>query len=787
MDPELYANAKALFIELVEKSPKDRENALKGLEAEQPELARTVRDLLASHVSRTLFSGATGKASDTTTQSKSISTIGMRRISSNLVGGTLPILLAVAATLLLYAFSVYLHRELYKQTRDETKIGLESMAEQKAILLVQWVRGNQLRLDDWGKQLELQQCVQSLNTRLQEANNRPQDRRDLLSAASEHATIKRFLDNLVRNRSATTGNKSDEAETATADLKFAIWNRSMILISDWQYENPEVDLGGIATPIGASFLMQAFDTQKTTVELPRPTADTISKEYPLEVNEQYLMFFIPIFSPQDPSEMMAVMMVRSELFLADLQALISASVHSDSNCYLLDDRGSIATHARDLDQLKKLPVFSENRVVHGAHVMEARDPGGDLLAGFVPGAAQEEWAWTKPGKTVSLAKNGSDMEGYRDYRGKNVVGAWHWIEPLQRLLVLELPKETAYKTLGFIDRTFRIVSSIPLSVALVLGLLSLRRSFTKRDLTNQSIGAYKLKEKIGEGGLGIVYKAEHLLLGRTAAIKLIKEPFANAGAMRRFEREVRLAARLSHPNTVSIYDFGVSTSGLPYCAMELVEGVNLAYFIGYDPSISADRCIWLLRQICGAIEEAHESGLIHRDIKPQNIMVCQRGQLCDLVKVVDFGLAKTMADNVSRDVTATRVLIGTPGFIAPERLETPWIADPRVDIFAFGVLGVYLLSGKVPVLGATHQSLLQQLQLGRFRDLCADKYFSSLVALLACCMAPDPVDRPRSMSEVGKRLESIASFLPWNENLAGRWWRDNGNDLLAFSRTQQIR
>ncbi|MFY7874473.1 MAG: serine/threonine protein kinase, partial [Pirellula sp.] len=503
--------------------------------------------------------------------------------------------------------------------------------------------------------------------------------------------------------------------------------------------NPDVDLGGIATPIGASFLMQAFDTQKTTVELPRPTADTISKEYPLEANGQYLMFFVPIFSPQDPSEVMAVMMVRSELFLADLQVLISASVHSESNCYLLDDRGSIATQARDLDQLKKLPVFAENRMVHGTHVMEARDPGGDLLAGFVPGTAQEEWAWTKPGKTVSLSKNGSDMEGYRDYRGKNVVGAWHWIEPLQRLLVLELPKETAYKTLGFIDRAFRIVYSIPLAVALILGLLSLRRSFTKMDLTNKSIGAYKLKEKIGEGGLGIVYKAEHLLLGRTAAIKLIKEPFANAGAMRRFEREVRLAAKLSHPNTVSIYDFGVSTSGLPYCAMELVEGVNLAYFIGYDPSISADRCIWLLRQICGAIEEAHESGLIHRDIKPQNIMVCQRGQLCDLVKVVDFGLAKTMADNVSRDVTATRVLIGTPGFIAPERLETPWIADPRIDIFAFGVLGVYLLSGKVPVLGATHQSLLQQLQLGRFRDLCPDKYFSSLVALLACCSSSNSI------------------------------------------------
>lgn len=787
MDPELYAKAKELFIELVEKTPKEREKSLRSLETEQPELARTVRELLASHVSRTLFSDATGKASDTTTQSKSISTIGLRRISSNLVGGTLPIALAIAATVLLYAFSVYLHWELYSQTRNETKVGLESMAEQKAVLLVQWVRGNELRLDDWGKQRELQQVVQSLNDRLNNGPSKPQDRKELLSSAPEHATIKRFLDNLVRNQSASDKSASLGTKTAASDLKFAIWNRSMILISDWQFENPEVDLGGVVTPIGASVLMKVFDSEKTSVELPRPTSDTLTKEYPLETKEDYMMFFIPIFSSGNDPEVIAVMMVRSGLFLSELQALISASFHSQSNCYLLDDRGSIATNARDLDQLKKLAVLAENRRINEAQFLEARDPGGDLLAGFVPRISQDEWSWTKPAKTVSLARSGSDMDGYRDYRGKEVVGAWHWIEPLQRLLVLELPKATAFKTMGFIDRAFQIVYSIPLAVALVLGLLSVQRSFTKINLTNKSIGAYKLKEKIGEGGLGIVYKAEHRLLGRTAAIKLIKEPFANSGAMRRFEREVRLAARLSHPNTVSIYDFGVSTNGLPFCAMELVEGVNLAHFIGFDPSIAADRCIWILRQICGAIEEAHESGLIHRDIKPQNIMICQRGQLCDLIKVVDFGLAKTMADNVSRDITATRVLIGTPGFIAPERLETPWIADPRIDIFAFGVLGAYLLTGKVPVLGATHQSLLQQLLLGRFRELCLDRQFSSLVALLANCMAPDPADRPRSMSDVGSRLETLASFLPWNENLAERWWRDNADDLLAYSRIQQLR
>ena len=417
-------------------------------------------------------------------------------------------------------------------------------------------------------------------------------------------------------------------------------------------------------------------------------------------------------------------------------------------------------------------------------MFEARDPGGNLLAGFEPKGSVNEWAWTKPGKTVSQPSNGSDVFGYRDYRGQEVVGAWHWIDTLQRLLVLEIPKERAFKTQAFIHRAFRFIYGVPIFISLVLAALSLRRAFSTMDLRNKSLGAYKLGEKIGEGGLGIVYKAEHQMLGRTAAIKLIKEPLANSSSLKRFEREVRMAAKLSHPNTVSIYDIGVSKDGLLYCAMELVDGVNLAHFIAYEPTLPIDRCIWILRQIGGAVEEAHCAGLIHRDIKPQNIMICQKGQLADRIKVVDFGLAKTMVDDVTRDVTATRVLIGTPGFIAPERLETPWIADPRIDIFAFGVLGIYLLTGKVPLLGVTTDSLLQTLQLGRFSKLCNDLTFHSLVSLLAKCISPDPSDRPSSMSEVVEKLESIAAYFPWDEDVAEKWWRANEADLIAFARTK---
>ena len=158
----------------------------------------------------------------------------------------------------------------------------------------------------------------------------------------------------------------------------------------------------------------------------------------------------------------------------------------------------------------------------------------------------------------------------------------------------------------------------------------------------------------------------------------------------------------------------------------------------------------------------------------------------DLVKVVDFGLAKTMADNIAKDVTATRVLIGTPGFIAPERLETPWIADPRIDIFAFGVLGVYLLTGKVPILGVTHNSLINLLNVGRFSDLCGEPKFTEFVRLLAQCISPDANDRPRSMCEVGAKLAGIASRFPWREELAEQWWQENEQDLIVAARAKDF-
>lgn len=785
MTPEQYARAKELFIDLVNKSLRERESRLNSVASEDPEVVREVRGLLAQHFSRTIME-PTGKISKTTVQSRSISTLGLQRISHSLVGGVLPLASAMGAAFFLIAVGWYLQSELIRRSRVEYASVLASMAEQKSILVLQWARGHELRVQDWGRQKELQQLVISLEEQVQAPGLDEYSRAKILRNAEEQKKLKSVFENQVAlpiKLETDTKVESVKAEERSK-LKYAIWSRNSILLADWQYSNDEVKLGSLTTSVGATILKRVFDRAASSVELPRPTAETISEKYPMESTEQYAMFIVPIFSPEDPKMVIGAMMIRSPVFLDELESLLSNTVLRESNTYLLDERGAIATKAQNLTDLQKLPSFTTLKEIRGAPIFEARDPGGNVLGGFKPTEDRTEWSWTKPGKTISQPKSGLDVVGYRDYRGREVVGAWNWIEPLNRLLVLEIPKEEAFRNHVFIDRAFKILYGIPILISLIIGGLSLRRAFRGIELTNRSLGSYILREKIGEGGLGIVYRAEHKLLGRTAAIKLIKEPLANAGTLKRFEREVRMASKLSHPNTVSIYDFGISKDGLLFCAMELVEGVNLAHFMTYDPAIPIERCVWIMRQICGAIEEAHDIGLIHRDIKPQNIMICRKGQLMDLVKVVDFGLAKTMADNVARDVTATRVLIGTPGFIAPERLETPWIADPRIDIFAFGVLGVYLLTGKVPILGVTHDSLIQMLYLGRFADLCNDSKFNEFIRLLADCIAPDTNDRPRSMTEVSRKLEAVAARFPWSEGQSEKWWKDNEDDLIASARTR---
>ena len=195
--------------------------------------------------------------------------------------------------------------------------------------------------------------------------------------------------------------------------------------------------------------------------------------------------------------------------------------------------------------------------------------------------------------------------------------------------------------------------------------------------------------------MGIVYRAHHALLRRPTAVKLLPAGRAGESNLSRFEREVQLTSSLTHPNTVAIYDYGHTPDGIFYYAMEYLDGMDLEELVELDGAQDPARVVHVLRQVCGALAEAHGVGLVHRDIKPANILLCERGGIPDTAKVVDFGLVKQLSTSgVGPGVSTVNNIMGTPLYLSPEAITSPEKVDARSDLYALGAVAYYLVTGK---------------------------------------------------------------------------------------------
>jgi eukaryotic-like serine/threonine-protein kinase len=290
----------------------------------------------------------------------------------------------------------------------------------------------------------------------------------------------------------------------------------------------------------------------------------------------------------------------------------------------------------------------------------------------------------------------------------------------------------------------------------------------------QHLGRYTLGTKIGEGGMGEVYRAEHAMLRRPTAVKLLLPGKVSASSLERFEREVQLTSRLSHPNTIAIYDYGRTPDGIFYYAMEYLDGLSLESLVASDGTQPPGRVVHVLLQAAGALAEAHGVGLIHRDIKPANIMLCERGGLPDVVKVVYFGLVKNLdAGDGDVALTNTNALTGTPLYLAPESITRPDRIDARIDIYALGAVGYFLITGNPPFTGqnvveiAGHHlhttPLSPSERLGRAVP-------PKLEALIVACLAKDPDVRPRDAQALLTALLDCETESPWSGATAQAWW-----------------
>jgi serine/threonine protein kinase len=290
----------------------------------------------------------------------------------------------------------------------------------------------------------------------------------------------------------------------------------------------------------------------------------------------------------------------------------------------------------------------------------------------------------------------------------------------------------------------------------------------------RQLGQYTLEEKIGQGGMGEIYRARHAMLRRPTAIKLLPGDHSEE-QLRRFEREVQLTALLSHPNTICIFDYGRTPEGTFYYAMELLHGLNLERMVEQYPVQAPGRVVNWLIQVCGALGEAHRVGLIHRDLKPANIFLCQRGGIDDFVKVLDFGLVRQVQPDSELTQTNTQLLVGTPLYMSPEAIVAPERVDARADLYSLGVTAYHLLTGSPPFSGSSlvevcghHLHSIPEPPSQRLgRPLPA-----SLERLVLSCLAKSPAERPTSADAVAAELQKAVDIPRYAASEADRWWRE---------------
>ena len=289
------------------------------------------------------------------------------------------------------------------------------------------------------------------------------------------------------------------------------------------------------------------------------------------------------------------------------------------------------------------------------------------------------------------------------------------------------------------------------------------------------LGQYVLGELIGEGGMGSVYRAEHSMLRRPTAVKVLSPERAGQESIARFEREVKLTARLTHPNTVAIYDYGRTRDGLFYYAMEFLDGLSLEELVKKFGPQQPGRVVHILMQAAGALAEAHALGLIHRDVKPANILFCERGGTPDTVKLVDFGLVKSLEPGVAPTLTHTDAITGTPQYLAPESITDPSHVDHRVDLYGLGGVAYYLLTGRPPFEGSSMIEICgHHLHTPPVppSDFTKDPIPPDLEAIVLRCLSKKPEDRPSGAQELYESLVECARTSPWKLAEAKSFWRD---------------
>lgn len=473
---------------------------------------------------------------------------------------------------------------------------------------------------------------------------------------------------------------------------------------------------------------------------------------------------------------------------AEFSRILAVSRAGESGeTYAFDAEGMLISQSRFDPQLKQLGLLEPREDASSSLTLVLRDPGEDLTERSAPRKSLATDPLIRSVADAIASTNGVTIEPFRDYRGVPVVGAWRWLASKGFGVATQIDAREAFVPLRVLRLIFVILLLLLALCTVGMVLFSYRnlvwkRRFTEARLQAKQLGQYSLLHKIGEGGMGVVYKAHHALLRRETAVKLLLPDRANERSIQRFEQEVRLTCRLTHPNTIQVYDYGHTADGIFYYAMEYLKGLNLAELLRLTGPLPEPRVIHILSQVCDSLSEAHGAGLIHRDIKPENIILGQRGGIPDMLKVLDFGLVKDVWQKAEENAPNQqgRRVVGTPRFMPPETIENPESADLRSDLYSVGALGYCLLTGE-HVFGEGSLTTILHQQVSSSPVAPSQKTGRPICPILESailqCLEKDPEKRPQSASDLKRLIQSSPLAGLWTMEMASEWWKDHGKPV----------
>ena len=646
------------------------------------------------------------------------------------------------------------YRQVESTMRQSVQNELKGFADSVTLASQRYLTDKAQLVESWSRQPSLQEAIVEL-VELENSNASVEQ----LRSAPQSDQIKTQLQKL----------------SGFDDVKFVVWNDSYRILSSWLEDR--ADVGNPVAPSGAENLARAMSGE-TVLFGPERLEDNAEGFVP-ETTRPVMAIIVPIHNQE--GRIIAAMLIRGiGMFDEFSRMFVDVAIAGELDAYAVDREGIMLT-----DSPHALAMSTQNRLDLAADDIAARlrvaDPGFELTTENVESVRRNICPLTISVAGATTGHSDVQIEEYKNYAGQSVVGAWRWNSDWNLGIIIEKDSNRAFAAARIVRFGFLLLGSL-LFLTAFGSAAKIARTSTQERAAVHPLSRYDVTDELGSGGMGVVYRAKHRQLGRETALKVMIGDRRNKEDGMRFDREARLAASLSNPHSVTIYDYGRSEDGEAYCVMEFLRGLTLQEVVARSGHQSIGRVLFILSQICDALGEAHGLNLLHRDIKPQNIMLSLDASVGDWAVVFDYGLAKPFEPVSGVYNTSETIWSGTPMYMAPERFRQPAAMDPRSDIYSVGCVAYYLLSGRPPFIECDPESLFalilseQPLSIAIHRNEHVPDEISDMVMT---CMAKSVDQRYETIQQLSEVVNDLRDKYPWSVDDARQWWKHQGDEQDA--------